>query len=62
MAFTNLAEDGVAAGRDILADRNEFVGRSDIRTVMKPVVGWRAREVYQASSKWGLYGDGRTHI
>ena len=36
----------------VFIDRH-YVGRSNIRMVTKPVVGWRAREIHQASTKWG---------
>ena len=48
--FEGLAEHEVAAGQDIFLDRHRYVGRHNARFAIKPVLGWRTKEVYQASS------------
>ena len=51
--FTVLAENELAAGHDIFAARDKFIGRCNIEATTKPVLGWRTREKYQASSQAG---------
>ena len=51
--FEELAEHEVAAGHDIFEDRYRYVGRSGAKFAKKPVLGWRVREVHQASTKEG---------
>ena len=51
--WTALAENELAASNDIFVEREKYVGRNDCRLAWKPVMGWRAREVFQVSSKTG---------
>ena len=53
IAFTELAENELAAGHDIFLERDKHVGRANISTSIKPVLGWRSKEKYQASSEMG---------
>ena len=51
--WTKVAEEELASGNHVFLDRQKYTGRNEARFVWKPVVGWRARELYQVSSGKG---------
>ena len=51
--WTKVAEEELASGNDIFLHRQKYTGRNEARFAWKPVVGWRARELYQVSSRKG---------
>ena len=51
--WTEVAEQELAASNDIFEQRGKYVGRNNCKFSWKPVLGWRAREMYQTSSQVG---------
>ena len=51
--WNEVAENELTSGNDIILEKEKYVGRNKARFVWKPVLGWRAKEQYQVSSKVG---------
>ena len=61
--WTAVAEHELAASNDIFEQRDKYVGRNKCRFAWKPVMGWRAREVFQVSSKiWAAWRWVHAHL